>query len=257
MLAPTLHVARSSSQERFTVSLAHSKTEVAEAQRLRYRIFAEEMGARLPADADGLDQDRFDPYCDHLLVRDNASGEVVGTYRLLTYAQARKAGGFYSAQEFDLTRLRHLLKGVVEIGRSCVHPEYRSGAVIALLWSGLAQYAAEKGAEFLMGCASISMADGGHIAAALYRKFAENNLGPAEWRVFPRHRLSLEALTGQPDAAVPPLIKGYLRAGAYICGEPTWDPDFNTADLLILLPMKNVNRRYARHFLGEEKSVAA
>lgn len=138
-----------------------------------------------------------------------------------------------------------------------MHANFRDHAVIALLWSGLARYAAEHGAEYLMGCASISMADGGHVAASLYRKLVENHQGPIEWRAFPRHRLPIEALTDSLDAPIPPLIKGYLHAGALICGELAWDPDFDAADLLILMPLKSVNRRYAHRFLGEEKSIAA
>ncbi|MBZ0092077.1 MAG: GNAT family N-acetyltransferase [Burkholderiales bacterium] len=257
MLSSALQIAAPVHHDRLTVNLARTEEEIREAQRLRYKVFAEEMGARLPKNAEGLDRDIFDPYCDHLLVRDSASGEVVGTYRLLTARQARKIGSFYSAQEFDLTRLGHLFDNVVEIGRSCVHPDFRSGGVIALLWSGLARYASENKAEYLMGCASIGMADGGHLAASLYRKLEAKNLSPVEWRVFPRNPLPLEALNNTLDAPVPPLIKGYLRAGAYVCGEPSWDPDFNTADLLILQPMKNVNSRYARHFMGGSKSSAS
>jgi putative hemolysin len=257
MLAAAIHLTASPSQERLSLSLARSQAEVREAQRLRYKVFCEEMGAHLPDHGDGIDHDIFDPYCDHLLVRDNRSGEVVGTYRLLTSAQARKIGSFYSANEFDLTRLNHILGRTLEIGRSCVHPNFRSGAVIALLWSGLARYASEHGAEYLMGCASVSMADGGHVAASLYRKLVKSHQGPIEWRAFPRHRLPIEALTDSLDAPIPPLIKGYLRAGALICGEPAWDPDFNAADLLILMPMKSVNKRYARRFMGEEQLIAA
>jgi putative hemolysin len=102
----------------------------------------------------------------------------------------------------------------------------------------------------MMGCASVSMRDGGRLAVSLYRRLAPDHLSPAEYRVFPRHRLPLEALAaGLESPPVPPLLKGYLRLGAWICGEPAWDPDFNTADLLILLPLSRVNPRYARHFL--------
>ena len=239
--APQLHV-----------SLARDEGEVREAQRLRYQVFAEEMGARLEGAENGLDKDIYDPYCDHLLVRDGASNEVVGTYRILAPAQAKRIGGHYSQQEFDLTRLLHLSDRMVEVGRSCVHPDHRNGATIALLWNGLAKYMQTHGFDYLMGCASIGMADGGHVAASLYRRLREKHLSPIEWRVFPRYALPLEHLQDDLDAAVPPLIKAYLRVGAHICGEPAWDPDFNTADLLVFLPMAEVSARYARHFLGQE-----
>ena len=232
------------------VGFAHSQREILDAQRLRYRVFAGVMGANLPSRTPGVDHDIYDPHCKHLVVRDTQSGEVVGTYRILSPENARQIG-YYSENEFDLTRLQHLRSRLVEIGRSCVHPDYRTGATITLLWSGLAQYTTEQGYDYLMGCASISMADGGHAAASLYNRLASEHLGPQEYRVFPRCPLPLAALQQDRPALTPPLIKGYLRAGAWICGEPAWDPDFNTADLPILMPMAKVASRYAKHYLGQ------
>ena len=222
-------------KRKLEVGLARSPGEILEAQRLRYRIFAGEMGANLPSRTPGVDHDIYDPHCEHLVVRDQRSGEVVGTYRILPPERARQIG-YYSENEFDLTRLQHLRSRLVEIGRSCVHPDYRTGATITLLWSGLAHYMLENGYDYLMGCASISMADGGHAAASLYNRLAAEHLGPQEYRVFPHCPLPLAALQQDRPAETPPLIKGYLRAGAWICGEPAWDPDFNTADLPILMP---------------------
>ncbi len=231
-----------------SVGLAHTESEILDAQKLRYRVFATEMGANLPSRTPGVDHDIYDPFCDHLVVRDVQRGEVVGTYRILSPVKARQIG-YYSENEFDLTRLQHLRARLVEIGRSCVHPDYRTGATITLLWSGLAQYMQERGYDYLMGCASISMADGGHAAASLYNRL-QGHLGPAEYRVFPRCPLPLAALQQDRLAETPPLIKGYLRAGAWICGEPAWDPDFNTADLPILMPMAKVSDRYVKHYMG-------
>lgn len=231
------------------VGLASSETEILEAQKLRYRVFAEELGARLSTREPGVDRDIYDPFCQHLIVRDESAGRIVGTYRILSPEAARKVGGYYSENEFDLTRLLHLRSRLVEIGRSCIDAEYRSGAVIALLWSGLARYMKDNGYDYLVGCASVSMADGGHTAANLYRNLRENHLSPLEYRVFPRCPLPLDALDTGTVAEIPPLIKGYLRAGAWICGDPAWDPDFNTADLPILMPMNQVEDRYAKRFL--------
>lgn len=250
MLREALYREGRPSRAGLVVQFARSMGEVLEAQRLRYRVFGEEMGARLASAEPGVDRDMFDPFCEHLLARDAESGEVVGTYRVLNGAQAKKIGGFYSDDEFDLTRLAHLRERLVEVGRSCVHPGYRHGGTIAMLWGGLAEYMTRHRHEYLMGCASVSMRDGGRLAASLYRRLAPEHLSPAEYRVFPRHRLPLEALESDLESPpVPPLLKGYLRLGAWICGEPAWDPDFNTADLLILLPLSRVNPRYARHFL--------
>lgn len=232
-----------------SIGFARSEREILEAQKLRYQIFAGELGARLPTRQPGVDQDIFDPYCEHLVVRDENSGAVVGTYRILSPENARRIGGYYSENEFDLTRLQHLRSRMVEIGRSCVHADYRSGATISLLWAGLAKYMLDNRYDYLIGCASISMADGGHAAASLYKRL-DANLSPLEYRVFPRCPLPLAALRNDLPAELPPLLKGYLRAGAYVCGDPAWDPDFNTADLQILMPMSRLNNRYARHFLG-------
>jgi putative hemolysin len=235
---------------RYHVSLAVDDSEIREAQRLRYKVFAEEMGARLSSVLAGHDIDLYDPYCDHLLVRDLANGEVVGTYRILPPDAARCVGSYYSEQEFDLTRLNFLRPRMAELGRSCVHPAHRSGGVIARLWMGLADYMTRYGHEYIVGCASIGMADGGHIAASVYRQLTKGHLAPVEWRATPRFRLPVESLDDGLAAALPPLIKGYTRLGAMVCGEPAWDPDFNTADLLMLLPMAQLNRSYARRFVG-------
>lgn len=231
-----------------TFSFARNTSEVAEAQRLRYKVFAEEMGARLSS-KDGYDRDGFDAFCDHLLIRESNTNEVVGTYRILSPTMANEAGGYYSAGEFDLSRLEHLFDRTVEVGRACVHPDYRHGGTITLLWAGLAKYMQMHRYEYMIGCGSIGMADGGHMAASLYNRLQESYMSPPEYRVFPRCPLPLEGLNTELQVACPPLIKGYLRLGAYICGEPAWDPDFNTADMLIMLPLSRMNKRYATRFM--------
>lgn len=238
-------------KQQFSMSMARTESEVREAQKLRYKVFVEEMGAKIPENAGRLDEDRYDRYCEHLLVRDSDSNEVVGTYRILSPDQAQKAGGYYSESEFDLARLDHLRGSMVEVGRSCVHPDYRAGGVITMLWAGMAQYMVKNSYEYLIGCASISMADGGHNAANIYNKIKSDSMCPPEWRVFPNCALPYDALGNNADEFLPPLVKGYLRLGAYVCGDPAWDPDFNTADLLVLLPMSRMNKRYAKHFLGQ------
>ncbi len=238
-------------QRRLTHSLARTQSELEAAQRIRFKVFAEEMGANLPSAELGLDIDRFDKFCDHLLVRDHSNEKVVGTYRILPPEQAIKAGGYYSETEFDLSRLAHLRDRMVEVGRSCVHEDYRDGATITQLWSGLAEYVSKNNHEYLIGCASISMGDGGHYAASVYNKIHKLHAAPAEYRVFPHCRLPLESLNQNLDVIIPPLIKGYLRLGAYIAGEPAWDPDFNCADVFILMPVSRMNARYAKHFMRQ------
>jgi putative hemolysin len=243
-----LALKQSQPQNRLYVSLARNSAEIAEAQRLRYKVFAEEMGAQLSG-TNGLDVDGFDAYCDHLLVRESGTNQVIGTYRILSPQQAHDAGGYYSAGEFDLSRLSHLFDSMVEVGRACVHQNYRNGGTITLLWAGLAKYMQMHNYEYMIGCGSIPIHDGGHMAASLYHKLKNEYLSPPEYRVFPHVPLPINALNNDMQVVCPPLVKGYLRLGAYICGEPAWDASFNTADMLVMLPLSNINRRYASHFL--------
>jgi putative hemolysin len=232
---------------------ARHEDEVRQAQRLRYQVFAEEMGARLsvpqgsPA---GHDIDMFDAYCEHLLVRTTGSaeepGQVIGTYRVLTPAAARRVGSLYSETEFDLTRLRPLRERMVELGRSCVHPEHRSGGAILALWGALAEFMDRNGLDTMIGCASVSMRDGGHFAASLWERLRQTHLAPIEWQVRPRLPLPVEELQSDLQVEAPALIKGYLRCGAKVLGAPAWDPDFNTADLPLLLRTADLPARFRR-----------
>jgi len=236
------------SEQRLYLSIARSPEEVAEAQRLRYKVFAEEMGAEVDG-PEGLDVDGFDAFCDHLLVRESETHQVIGTYRILSPQQASEAGGHYSAGEFDLSRLSHLFDRTVEVGRACVHQDYRNGGTITMLWAGLAKYMQMHHYEYMIGCASVPMADGGHMAASLYHKLKEKHLAAPEYHVFPHCPLPIETLQKDLQVDCPPLIKGYLRLGAEICGEPAWDSFFNTADMLVMLSLSKINHRYASHFL--------
>jgi putative hemolysin len=236
---------------------ARSESEVREAQRLRHLVFAEEMGARLSplaGTAAGLDVDVFDAYCEHLLVRalndDGEPGMVIGTYRVLTPACAARVGGLYSETEFDLTRLRPLRSKMVELGRSCVHPDHRSGGAILALWGALAEFMVRNGLDTMIGCASVSMRDGGHVAASLWEQLRKTHLAPIEWQVRPRLPLPVEELDRSLVVEPPPLIRGYLRCGARVLGAPAWDPDFNTADLPLLMRIEDLPGKYRRHFLG-------
>lgn len=242
-----LDQSQTKSGNKLYISFARNQSEIEEAQRLRYKVFAEEMGADIKS-SDRLDKDGFDEFCDHLLIREGASNQVVGTYRILSPKMANEAGGYYSAGEFDISRLQHLFPKTVEVGRACVHRDFRSGGTITLLWSGLAKYLQMNRYEYMIGCASIPMVDGGHIAASLYQQLAEKYLSPPEYRAFPHCPMPMASLSKNLEVDCPPLIKGYLRLGAYICSEPAWDPHFNTADILVLLPISRINRRYAAHF---------
>lgn len=236
-----------------SVSWARTEAEVREAQALRYQVFAVEMGARLtpPKGAPaGLDIDLFDAYCEHLLVRaageNGEPGPVVGTYRVLTPAAAKRAGGLYSDTEFDLTRLRTLRPRLVEIGRACVHADHRSGGAILALWGALTEFVTRNGMDAVIGCASVSMRDGGHFAASLWKQLATTHLAPIDCQVRPRLPLPVEHLRQDLAVEPPALIRGYLRCGAQLMGQPAWDPEFNTADLPLLVRIADLPARFRR-----------
>lgn len=240
------------------VSWARHLDEVREAQRLRHDVFAGEMGAILSNALPGHDVDLFDDYCEHLLVRDAASGQVIGTYRVLTPGQARRAGSTYCDLEFDLTRLRGIRDHMVELGRSCVHPDHRHGGVIMALWGALAGFMARNRLDTMVGCASIpmqhegphGMVGGGHAAASIWRQVRERHLASVEFHVRPRLPLPVDELDDSLPVEPPALIKGYLRLGAKVLGAPAWDPDFNVADLPMMMRLADLPARYRRHFLG-------
>ena len=219
-----------------------------EAQALRYRVFGQECGARLGDAGLELDCDGFDAHCSHLGVRDLASGALVATTRLLDHATARRLGRFYSEGEFRLHGLGRLQGPVLEIGRTCVAAGYRNGATIAVLWSLLAEILNEGDYRFLNGCASILMQDGGIQAHAVMQRLREQHLCTEHLRAEPRQPLPSLTLPDNLSAELPPLLKAYMRLGAKVCGEPCWDPDFQVADVFILLRRDALCPRYARHF---------
>ena len=236
------------------VAWARDLEEVREAQRLRFAVFVAEMGARLTTPIPGHDVDLFDDFCEHLLVGDAETRQVIGTYGVLTPAQAKRVGGTYSDTEFDLTRLRALRPRMVELGRSCVHAEHRHGGVILALWGALADFMVRNGLDAMIGCASIPMLHNGvvsgDVAASIWEQLRHTHLAPIEHHVRPRLPLPVQQLNGNLPVEPPALIKGYLRLGARVLGAPAWDPDFNTADLPMFMRMADLPARYRRHFLG-------
>ena len=236
------------------IQWARHLDEVREAQRLRYQVFAQEMGATLQGDIADHDIDRFDDYCEHLLVREQTTGLVVGTYRLLTPAQAQRAGGLYSETEFNLDSIAHLRSNMVELGRSCVHPEHRTGGVIMALWGALADFLSSNGLDTMIGCASIPMQHhglpAGHAAASIWEQVRHKYMAAPQYQVTPHLPLPVQALQNNAVVEPPALIKGYLRLGTKVLGAPAWDPHFNSADLPMMMRIADLPARYRQRFMA-------
>ena len=242
---------------RFEVAFATTREEIQETQKLRYRIFAGELGAQIDGGDEQLDHDQYDRYCKHLMVRDTQTGKVVACTRILTDERAPDAGGFYSSGEFDLAMLDSLPGRVMEIGRTCVDADYRGGVAIATLWQGIAAYVTGNGFDYLFGCASIGLEDGGATAHAILETVRSKYMAPERQRVRPYIPLPAADSRLTEKVKMPPLLKAYVSLGAKACGEAYWDRDFNCADVFMLLNVSDLNPRYARHFLDRSVSTPA
>jgi putative hemolysin len=237
------------------VSWARHEDEVREAQRLRYEVLASATRARLDTRLPGHDVDLFDDFCEHLLVRASQSGDVIGTFRVLTPSQALRVGSTHLDTEFDLTRLRGMRDRFVELGRSCVHPDHRNGRVIVAKWRALADFMRLNSFDTVVGCASMPMLhDGrvcGHAAASIWNRLGPDCLAPIEYQVRPRLPLPIEELNGTLLVETPDVMKAYLRLGAKVLGPPAWNPHFNSAEFPMLLRLAEVpDRRRTRLLLG-------
>ncbi len=239
--------------KRLECFVAESQELIQEAQRLRYRIFAKEMGAKLKSEAEGLDYDEVDNFCDHLVVFDNVTNKIVGYTRLLTDQQAKQLGRFYSQSEFNLDHVLTLPGRFLEIGRTCVDPDFRGSAVLTTLWSALVEYALKGQFNYLLGCASITPGPSGFAVDAVYRNIDSKNIAPASLQVTPSMPVPAQLRCDRDESGIPPLLKAYLRFGALICGEPCWDEDFNCMDLFVLLPLDQLQQRYSKHYMRDCK----
>lgn len=253
MTAQTARAARPARQ--LTTLISRDPARLEAAQRLRYEVFSREYQSDLGAEVPGLDADHLDPHCDHLLVTDATTGELVATTRVLHQNSVEQAGGFYSAGEFDLANLRHLPGQMAELGRTCVHPDYRNGATISLLWSTVAEYLMSRKVDYLIGCASIGMSDGGLKAWRITQHLQRLYLTEPHLRVTPHRALPhlTDAVSDDRSVQVPALIRAYMRLGARVCGAPCWDPEFRCADLLVMLDVKHLAARYSRHFMRQQQ----
>ncbi|HEU0185602.1 MAG TPA: GNAT family N-acyltransferase [Blastocatellia bacterium] len=244
------------------VKLASNLTELDAAMRLRFEVFNLELQEGLVSSYDrGYDTDAYDAYCDHLIVKDLTSGEVVGTYRLLRGSQAERNIGFYSENEFDLSNLMRLRGETLELGRSCVAATHRSFATLNLLWSAIVKYADDRDLRYLFGCASL------HVSAAsevqpVYSHLRAKHFAPEKYRVYPvescRMAINEAPVEGGDSRAalakLSPILKGYLRAGAMICGAPAYDAEFGTADVLAILEMEKMAGRFKHRYVADTEA---
>jgi putative hemolysin len=237
---------------RYTLLLSTDAALIDDAQCLRHEVFTSEPGFDLTGTVDGRDFDRFDEYCDHLLVREDRSGELVGCYRMLPPPGAIAAGGLYSATEFDVSELDPLRPSLVEMGRAVVREDHRNGGVVLLMWAGILAYLDRSGYDFVTGCVSVPVqgapgeAPGAQIRAVrdcVRRRHA------SPYTVHPHRPVVLDGkgLDDIPPPArvtLPPLMRGYLRLGAEVCGDPALDPDFGVGDFPALLDKRKADVRY-------------
>jgi putative hemolysin len=242
----------------FSVKIAETEEELIAAQALRYDVFVRELGGggdMVDHDA-GLERDRFDPYFDHMLLTDDTRGQVVGVYRLLRGDQAQKIGQFYSEDEYDLSVLKQSGRRLLELGRSCLHAEYRGGTAMYHLWSALAQYVAEHEIEVLFGVASFHGTDPTALAQPL-SLLHQRHIAPADLRVRSKVFQSMDLLTKdtldrkRAMVETPALIKAYLRLGGYVGEGAFVDHEFNTTDVCLILDTARMNDRQRKIYTAE------
>lgn len=238
----------------FEVRIATGPREIEQAQRLRFEVFNLELNKGLRSSYDrGLDVDEFDPYCDHLIVRDVRSADVVGTYRLLRGSAARRNIGFYSEKEFELSRIKELDGELMELGRSCARKDFRDRALIPLMWEAIREQVRKYNVRYLFGCGSVYTTNPAEVSA-VYALLKSRYYAPAEYRVAPLRQFVFKEITDNLPVVdeqalfqkLPSLIKGYLRIGALVCGPPALDAEFGTADFFLLLDFGNLKEEYLK-----------
>lgn len=243
-----LHTAKP--REKYSVFVANDEYMKTQCYKLRFDVFSKEFGASLKGQPEGIDKDRFDDHCSQLVVLDNQTSELIATTRLLDNTGRNATGMFYSESEFDLSNILHPDVAFMEVGRTCIHPAYRRGAALAMLWQGIARLVLERKIDYLIGCASIPLAHGDKYITNIMQHIYQSHYAPESLRVRPLVPLRLGEETPQPDDIIlPTLLKGYLRQGALICGEPYWDAAFGVADVFVLLECGQITSRYTRHFI--------
>lgn len=233
----------------YRVSLAQTADDLIECQRLRYLVFNLELREGLStSDRNGLDVDPFDSFCDHLMVRDLESGRLVGTYRLQTGETAARYMGYYGAQLFDFSVFDPIRKQVLELGRACVHEEFRNMMVLHSLWKGIAVYATRVQARYLLGCNSISSQDENY-GMAMYEGLKDKYLIEPALRTMPQPGCRCHSTGAPVETTRPPrLFRAYLDISAKLCGPPAIDREFKTIDFLTVVDLVKLPDRVRTRF---------
>ncbi len=234
----------------YRTRLAATAEDLRAAQHLRFEVFNVELHEGLKESwSTELDVDRFDEACDHLLIEHVGTGQIVGTYRLQTGSMAARRHGYYSAQEFDFAPFEPFRSQLVELGRACVHKDFRKMNILNMLWRGIADYASERGARYLIGCSSLTSQDPA-LGHAMYAKMSPS-LAPEEFRTVPLPDYVLPAAEPLADCPEPPrLLRAYLSVGAKICGPAALDREFGTIDFLTLIDLEVLPSAVSNRFLA-------
>lgn len=238
-------------QGKFSVSIATDKKSIDECLRLRYDVFANEMGANLHSIEADIDKDGFDDHCKHLMIIEKSSDRVIATTRLLSSSDIVNTGGFYSETEFDMSNILNLNGSIMEVGRTCIHKDFRRGVILSKLWQGIAFIVSSQKIDFLIGCSSIPLSSGDQYINVLMHHIHINHYSKSKYRVHPWIKLSKNSDDYSGDVIMPALLKGYLRQGAVICGEPYWDAEFGVADVFVFLDCKKITNRYSKYFMDK------
>jgi len=235
----------------YSARLAESSVDIEKAQRLRFEVFNLEMDEGLRESYDtGLDQDAFDDVCDHLIVEDGVKGSVVGTYRLQTGTSAATHRGYYSEQEFKFTPYEQARDQIIELGRACVHVDHRNFTVLSLLWKGIAAYALEHSARYLIGCSSLTSQDP-RDGASMFRQLSKSYLADLTWRTDPQPHYTCPLTEfADPPPRIPKLLAAYLSIGARICGAPAIDREFKTIDFLTIMDLQTLPPHVVQRYLS-------
>jgi putative hemolysin len=245
---------------RYSLLLSTDPDLVEAAQRMRYEVFRSTPGFTWPASTEERDVDQFDEFCDHLLVQDDDSGELVGCYRMLPPAGAIAAGGLFTETQFDIAAFDPIRSSLVEMGRAVVREGHRNGGVVLLMWAGILAYLDHYDYDYVTGCVSVPIGEDNEIPGTLIRGVRDfilaRHAAPPQFRVFPYRPVSgIDDLVSPTRPAVPALMRGYLRLGAKVCGEPAYDPAFSLGDFCALLDKRQADTRYLKRL--RSVSVAA